>query len=84
MAGARPANGINRVAGISGGGSGSTACEPASIEVGASGFGSAGEVPAVISDFDPRVISGIVRPQRSADEAGGDANGATGVDEQDR
>ena len=73
-------NGVARVLGL---GLGRVVDEPSAVEPGRVGFGGPEEVPVAVPDFHPCVVAAHVGPEGGAGDPGRDADGATGVREQD-
>ena len=63
---------------------GGVCCEPASVEPFGVVFVGSGEVPVAVPDFDPSVVAAAVGPHRGANGAGGDADSAADIGEDDR
>ena len=61
----------------------SSSDEPSLVELIATGFCSSGKVPGIVPDFDPGMVTAVVRPQRSADEPCGNCKGSACVDQED-
>ena len=73
----------DRIGRIVGHGLGSIAIEPAAIEAIGAGFGGTGEMPVAIPNLDPCVVAAFVSPEGGAGDAGGNADAAAGVGEDD-
>ncbi|MFM1943826.1 MAG: hypothetical protein RI897_2808 [Verrucomicrobiota bacterium] len=79
-----PGRGVDGVAWDVGLGLGCIAGEPAVVEAFGVVFIGTGEVPgAVVVDFDPGMVAAHIGPEGCADGAGGDTDGAAGIDEDD-
>ena len=82
--GSLEADRVDRVHGVISLGGRRTANKPSFIQFVAVGFGCAGEMPTVVPNFDPRMISAFVRPKWCPHKPSRNANRAACIDQQNR